>query len=78
MTEAVKGKERAEVRELFDKVHALLTQTRMPQPMPRSASSPRSPGVREFPVRVKCASLCWHTLNAALASTDAAATVSTE
>ena len=33
-------------------------------------------GVREFPARVKCASLCWHTLNAALAQGDA--TVSTE
>jgi nitrogen fixation NifU-like protein len=33
-------------------------------------------GVREFPVRVKCASLCWHTLNAAL--DRSAATVKTE
>jgi nitrogen fixation NifU-like protein len=33
-------------------------------------------GVREFPARVKCASLCWHTLNAAL--DGAAAPVSTE
>jgi nitrogen fixation NifU-like protein len=33
-------------------------------------------GVREFPARVKCASLCWHTLNAALE--HGAATVSTE
>jgi nitrogen fixation protein NifU and related proteins len=65
MTEAVKGKERAAVRELFDKVHNLLTQP--------GASADHSlgklaalSGVREFPVRVKCASLCWHTLNAAL------------
>ena len=37
-------------------------------------------GVREFPARVKCASLCWHTLNAALAqhADPAATTISTE
>jgi nitrogen fixation protein NifU and related proteins len=35
-------------------------------------------GVREFPARVKCASLCWHTLNAALGSAATAPTVTTE
>jgi nitrogen fixation protein NifU and related proteins len=75
MTEAVKGKERGEVRALFDKVHALLTQ---PEGAPDASLGKLAAlsGVREFPARVKCASLCWHTLNAAL---DAgAATVSTE
>jgi nitrogen fixation NifU-like protein len=67
MTEAVKGKDRASVRQLFERVHALLTR-------PNSAGDPELgklaalSGVREFPARVKCASLCWHTLNAALAS----------
>jgi nitrogen fixation protein NifU and related proteins len=75
MTEAVKGKDRADARALFDKVHALLTQ-------PHSAADESLgklaalSGVREFPVRVKCASLCWHTLNAALDS--AAVAVTTE
>jgi nitrogen fixation NifU-like protein len=75
MTEAVKGKDRADVRELFDKVHALLTQ---PDAAPDGELGKLAAlsGVREFPARVKCASLCWHTLNAALAHSPA--TVSTE
>ena len=65
MTEAVKGKDRACVRELFDKVHALLTQ---PDVAPDAALGKLAAlsGVREFPARVKCASLAWHTLRAAL------------
>ena len=76
MTEAVKGRDRAAVRALFDKVHALLTQ---PGASPDGSLGKLAAlsGVREFPARVKCASLCWHTLNAALAS-EQAATVSTE
>jgi nitrogen fixation protein NifU and related proteins len=75
MTEAVKGKERAEVRALFEKVHALLTQ---PQAVTDGSLGKLAAlsGVREFPVRVKCASLCWHTLNAALG--HASVTVTTE
>ena len=75
MTEAVKGRDRAGARALFDKVHALLTQ-------PNAVADPALgklaalSGVREFPARVKCASLCWHTLNAALSAENA--TVSTE
>jgi nitrogen fixation protein NifU and related proteins len=75
MTEAVKGKDRAAIRALFDKVHALLTR---PDTAPDGALGKLAAlsGVREFPVRVKCASLCWHTLNAALE--HGAATISTE
>jgi nitrogen fixation NifU-like protein len=77
MTEAVKGKDRAAVESLFQRIHALLT-----QPGAGSADLGKLAalsGVREFPARVKCASLCWHTLNAALAQSDASApTVSTE
>ena len=42
MTEAVKGKDRAAVRALFEQVHTLLTQPGCRRPRPRSASSPRS------------------------------------
>jgi nitrogen fixation protein NifU and related proteins len=76
MTEAVKGKDRASARQLFDKVHGLLTQLDG-VPDPSLGKLAALSGVREFPARVKCASLCWHTLNAALAS-ETAATVSTE
>ena len=75
MTEAVKGRDRAAVRELFDKVHALLTQQDA-SPDASLGKLAALSGVREFPARVKCASLCWHTLNAAL--THGAASVSTE
>ena len=75
MTEAVKGKDRASVRQLFEQVHALLTQPDAAAAATLGKLAALS-GVREFPARVKCASLCWHTLNAALAASPA--TVSTE
>jgi nitrogen fixation protein NifU and related proteins len=75
MTEAVKGKERAAIQELFGKVHALLTHHDAAPDATLGKLAALS-GVREFPVRVKCASLCWHTLNAALG--HGAATISTE
>jgi len=75
MTEAVKGKDRTAIAELFGKVHALLTQQQAAAD-PGLGKLAALSGVREFPARVKCASLCWHTLNAALA--HGTATVSTE
>jgi nitrogen fixation protein NifU and related proteins len=75
MSEAVKGKDRASIRRLFEKVHALLTDHNA-APAPDLGKLVALSGVREFPARVKCASLCWHTLNAALENT--AATVTTE
>ena len=47
-------------------MHALLTQHDAPR-RPELGKLAALSGVREFPARVKCASLCWHTLNAALA-----------
>jgi nitrogen fixation NifU-like protein len=75
MTEAVKGKDRATINDLFTRVHTLLTDQNAP-PAPELGKLAALSGVREFPARVKCASLCWHTLNAALEKGDA--TVSTE
>jgi nitrogen fixation NifU-like protein len=75
MTEAVKGKDKAAIGELFEKVHTLLTQQDA-APSPDLGKLAALSGVREFPSRVKCASLCWHTLNAALER--GASTVSTE
>ena len=66
MTEALKGRTRADAQRYFDAVHALLTRTDYAPDMDLGKLAALS-GVREFPVRVKCASLCWHTLNAALA-----------
>jgi nitrogen fixation NifU-like protein len=76
MSEAVKGRTRAEIADLFDVVHATLTEHGYAPP-PDLGKLAALSGVREFPARVKCASLCWHTLNAAL-ERGAAAPVSTE
>lgn len=78
MTEAVKGHTRAEIDALFRHMHAVLTGAPTPTAAPDLGKLAALSGVREFPVRVKCASLCWHTLNAALAESDAATPVSTE
>jgi nitrogen fixation NifU-like protein len=75
MTEAVKGKDKAAIGQLFERVHNLLTQQDAPAG-PELGKLAALQGVREFPSRVKCASLCWHTLNAAL--DRGASTVSTE
>ena len=77
MTEAVKGKTRAEADELFREFQRMLT-----DPTPPTGAEERLgklaifAGVREFPVRVKCATLPWHTLHAAMK--NARARVTTE
>ena len=75
MCEAVKGKLRREIAHLFHEIHEVLTKHDAPVPEDLGKLAALS-GVREFPVRVKCASLAWHTLNAALERS--AATVQTE
>jgi len=79
MTEAIKGKDRAAIGALFGKIHSLLTEQDA-SPSPELGKLAALSGVREFPARVKCASLCWHTLNAALEQSDPVApvTISTE
>jgi nitrogen fixation protein NifU and related proteins len=73
MTEAIKGKPRSEVAALFSVVHDVLTHHDHPVPDNLGKLAALT-GVRDFPARVKCASLCWHTLNAALAGAAAAST----
>ena len=70
MTEAIKGRTLPEVEQLFGTVHDMLTRRDAPVPAELGKLAALS-GVREFPARVKCASLCWHTLNAALAGDSA-------
>jgi SUF system NifU family Fe-S assembly protein len=64
MTEALKGKSRAEAEKLFERFHDLLTKE-MPAG-PELGKLAVFAGVREFPMRVKCATLAWHTMRAAL------------
>jgi nitrogen fixation protein NifU and related proteins len=67
MTGAVKGKSRSEVQGLFDRFHRLVT-GRLPAGESETLGKLAVfSGVSEFPIRVKCASLSWHTLKAALA-----------
>jgi nitrogen fixation NifU-like protein len=78
MTEAVKGKTRTQALQLFDRIHQLLTDDAASgEELGKLAALS---GVREYPARVKCASLCWHTLASALKSADpkTLAAVSTE
>lgn len=75
MTEVLRGKTRAEVGRIFDAYHAMLTGKASPDPaaLGKLAVFAR---VCDFPMRVKCATLAWHTMRAAL--TGEAAQVSTE
>jgi nitrogen fixation NifU-like protein len=66
MTEAVKGKSKAEAARLFDAFHRLVTREGPAPTKDEVGKLLVFAGVGEFPARVKCASLCWHTLKAAL------------
>ena len=66
MTEAVKGKTEAEVRDLFAHFHELVTADDPEVDAEALDKLAVFAGVREFPVRVKCATLAWHTLVAAI------------
>ena len=65
MTDAIKGLPLSEVRDLFQRFHAMVT-TPPDRGVEDMGKLSVLAGVREFPVRVKCASLAWHTLKAAL------------
>jgi nitrogen fixation NifU-like protein len=67
MTESLKGKSTKEAEQLFGKFHDLVTGD--PSESPNTEGLGKIAvffGVREFPVRIKCATLAWHTLRAAL------------
>lgn len=73
MTESVKGKSKVEVEQLFSRFRALATGTGNGTGLGKLAVFG---GLRGFPARVKCATLVWHTLRAALEQASGA--VSTE
>lgn len=66
MTDQLKGCTVAEARGLFDRFHHMVTAP-PEQPADDMGKLSALAGVREFPIRIKCASLAWHTLKAALA-----------
>jgi nitrogen fixation NifU-like protein len=66
MTEALKGKKLAQAEALFNDFHRLLTDKAGPQDTESLGKLAVLAGVREYPTRIKCATLCWHTLRSAL------------
>lgn len=77
MTDAVKGRTLAEVEAIFGHFHDLVTGKPVTEEEAQELGKLTAfSGVSEFPMRVKCATLAWHTLRAALAGADAP--VSTE
>jgi nitrogen fixation NifU-like protein len=71
MTECVKGRGREEIDETFERFHAMVTGNPSERvDAPELGKLAVFSGVREYPVRVKCATLCWHTLRAALNQRD--------
>ncbi len=67
MTESLKGKTEAEIESLFERFHDLVTGKTPPEAdLEALGKLAVFAGVRDYPVRVKCATLCWHTLRAAL------------
>jgi nitrogen fixation protein NifU and related proteins len=71
MTQSVKGKTTAEAEKIFERFHEMVT-GRAPANQDESELGKLTvfSGVSEFPVRVKCATLAWHTLHAALEGTQ--------
>ncbi len=70
MTEMLKGKTEAEAAALFDNMHQLLTEDNHGVDVAELGKLAALEGVRAYPTRVKCATLCWHTLQAALEEAD--------
>ena len=69
MTESIRGKTTAEARVLFERFQRMIT-AQADAPVDHLGKLATLAGVRKFPVRVKCASLAWHTLQAAMQARD--------
>ena len=75
MTQAVKGKSRQQAEELFKEFHSMVTGELDEETQANSLGNLKIfAGVRDFPVRVKCATLPWHTMQAALNKQDRVST----
>ncbi len=75
MTQAVKGKSKEQAENLFQEFHSMVTGELNEETEENNLGNLKIfAGVREFPVRVKCATLAWHTLHAALNKQDQVST----
>lgn len=77
MTQAIKGKTRAEAELLFERFHALVTGTGDAEAVESLGRLKAFAGVARLPMRVKCASLAWHALHEALSPEQGGATPQT-
>jgi nitrogen fixation NifU-like protein len=75
MTQALKGKTKAEAEQLFREFHGMVTGELDEETTANNLGNLKIfSGVRDFPVRVKCASLPWHTMHAALNNQETTST----
>jgi nitrogen fixation NifU-like protein len=75
MTQSVKGKTRVEAETLFKEFHSMVKGELDEEAQPNNLGRLKIfSGVRDYPARVKCASLSWHTMHAALQGEEAAST----
>ena len=74
LTQSIKGQPVGRAREIFSEFHRMLTEPRADLDYDLLDDLEMLAGVSEYPVRIKCAVLCWHTLQAALEGSDAPVT----
>lgn len=74
MTDYLKGQKRAAAEHTFERFRALVTRENGDNAVDELGKLAALGGVRAYPSRVKCATLCWHTLNAALLGENSATT----
>ena len=76
MTDSLKGMTTEEAKQLFQNFHNLIMEEQNPDndEMQKLGKLAALAGVKEYPARVKCATLCWHTLHSAMQGDTCAAT----
>lgn len=74
MTETMKGKSASEAEQIFNDFHHLVTERDADLDFEKLGKLGALAGVRDYPARVKCATLCWHTLHSALEGDDSPVT----
>jgi nitrogen fixation NifU-like protein len=78
MTQTLKGKTKEEAEQIFQAFHDVCMKEREVEDAPELGKLAVLTGVRDFPSRVKCATLAWHTVNAAMEHDEEGAEVTTE
>lgn len=74
MTDAMKGKTINEAKEIFNQFHELVTTDKVEVDFDKFGKLAVLAGVRNYPTRVKCATLCWHTLHSVITGDEKSVT----